>query len=181
MPYEYLLQSSNGSDFPFLSISTSRKHLGLLVMAMCNKLAAGLDMHPLDNLAFIRSLANNLKLVVIYYPLLSSLVHICNRPFSYSKKEPGSSVIFIHFIRSVRPSGVRASITSLLCTFKNSTKCIKMSFDSDSCSKWLKGKSFDSIPWVPEPNLGNEIDSQIQVIRLCTKRKSTFVLQIHSN
>ena len=30
-----------------------------------------------------------------------------NRPFSYSTKEPGSSVIFIH---KVRLSGVRASI-----------------------------------------------------------------------
>ena len=38
-------------------------------------------------------------------------IRTCNRPFSYSKKEPGSSVIFIHFMRSVRSSGVKASIT----------------------------------------------------------------------
>ena len=33
-----------------------------------------------------------------------------NRPFSYSTKESGSSDIFIHFIREVRSSGVRAPI-----------------------------------------------------------------------
>ena len=37
-----------------------------------------------------------------------------NRPFSYSPKEPGSSVIFIHFIQDVGLSGARASITIVL-------------------------------------------------------------------
>ena len=33
-----------------------------------------------------------------------------DRPFSYSAKETGSGVIFIHFIRDVRSNGVRTSI-----------------------------------------------------------------------
>ena len=34
-----------------------------------------------------------------------------NRPFSYSAKEPGSSVVLYTFIHEIRSSGVRASIT----------------------------------------------------------------------
>ena len=33
-----------------------------------------------------------------------------NRPFSYSRKEPGSSVILYIFIHEIRSNGVRASI-----------------------------------------------------------------------
>ena len=34
-----------------------------------------------------------------------------NRPFTYSAKEPGSSVIFLYiFIHEIRSSGVRASL-----------------------------------------------------------------------
>ena len=39
-----------------------------------------------------------------------AVVMFPNRPISYSTKEPGSSVIFIHFTHEVRSSGIRASI-----------------------------------------------------------------------
>ena len=56
-------------------------------------------------------------------------IHSANRPFSCSAKEPGSSVVFIHFY--VRLDQVALEPLSLLCTFENSTKFGKISFDSD--------------------------------------------------
>ena len=61
-----------------------------------------------------------------------------NRPFSYSKKEPGSSVIFYAFLYAAFDR-VALKLISLFCTFNNSKKCIKISFDSDSFSEELKG------------------------------------------
>ena len=60
---------------------------------------------------------DTIKLIYGMYGYICNLatsvlfVSLCNRPFSYSAKEPGSSVIFIHFIHEIRSSGVRASIT----------------------------------------------------------------------
>ena len=52
------------------------------------------------------------------------------RPFSYSTKEPGSSVIFIHFYtRGSIEWRVELEVLSLLRTFENSTKCSKVLFD----------------------------------------------------
>ena len=48
-----------------------------------------------------------------------------HRPFSYSAKEPGSSVISKHFIHKIR-SSVALELLSLLSTFENSTKCDKL-------------------------------------------------------
>ena len=56
-----------------------------------------------------------------------------NRPFSYSTKEPGSSDIFIHFIREVRLMALE--LRSQLCTFEISTKCNEISFDPHSFSE----------------------------------------------
>ena len=36
---------------------------------------------------------------------------LLHRPFSYSAKEPGSSIILYIFIHEIRSNGVRASIT----------------------------------------------------------------------
>ena len=46
-----------------------------------------------------------------------------HKPFTYSTKEPGSRVVFIHLYLKLQ---------SLFCTFVSSTKCSKMSFDFDS-------------------------------------------------
>ena len=55
---------------------------------------------------------------------------VSNRCFSYSTKEPGSSVIFIHEVRS---NGVRASGFYHNCALsKILRKCSKISFNSDS-------------------------------------------------
>ena len=54
-------------------------------------------------------------------------IEVYNRRFSYSTKEPGSSVIFIHFTHDVRSSGIE--LLSQWCSFENSTLCSKTSFD----------------------------------------------------
>ena len=61
-------------------------------------------------------------MIVRYHPVI--------RHFSYSTKEPGSDIIFIHFYTRSSIEGVSASIS--MCGFENSTKCSKISFDSDS-------------------------------------------------
>ena len=54
-----------------------------------------------------------------------------NRPFSYSTKEPGSSVIFYTFLYT-RFDRVALELLLPLCKFENSTECSKISFDFDS-------------------------------------------------
>ena len=60
-----------------------------------------------------------------------------NRPFSYSTKEPGSKVIFIHFIREVRESGVRASIT--IVDIRKFYKTLQNNIGFSSSSEEKKG------------------------------------------
>ena len=67
--------------------------------------------------------------------------HLSNRPFSYSTKEPGSSVIFIHFYTRGSIEW-RLGLVSVLCTFENPTICNGISFDPDSFLEWLKGLFF---------------------------------------
>ena len=61
-----------------------------------------------------------------------------NRPFSYSTKESGSGVIFIHFYTGGLIKW-RLELLSRLCKFENSIECSKISFDSDSLQNSLKG------------------------------------------
>ena len=62
-----------------------------------------------------------------------------NRPFSYSRREPGSSEILMCQVWS---SGVTASITirerRLLCIFENFSECKQISFDLGSFSELAK-------------------------------------------
>ena len=59
-------------------------------------------------------------------------------------------------------------LLSLLCTFENSTKCSKVSFDSDSFSEWLKGLlTFKVVLWKDQ----NEM-------RKKTRKKSISVLSL---
>ena len=55
---------------------------------------------------------------------------VTNRPLSYSREEPGSSVFYILCARFNR---VALGLLSLLCTFANSAECSKLSVDSNSC------------------------------------------------
>ena len=48
--------------------------------------------------------------------------------FSYSKRESGSSDVYLY----VRFDRVALELPSLLCTFENSAKCTRISFDSVS-------------------------------------------------
>ena len=57
----------------------------------------------------------------------------CNRPFTCSIKELGSSKISIHFIRKVPSSVIRGSIT--IVYIQNSLKYIEISCVSESFSE----------------------------------------------
>ena len=64
----------------------------------------------------------------LHTPLFQACVH---RPFSYSRKEPGSSDIFIQFLYA-RFDRVALELRSQLCTFENSTNCNEISLDPNS-------------------------------------------------
>ena len=67
----------------------------------------------------------------------NSLRKQINRRFSYSAKEPGSSVIYIYFYICLyaRFDQVALELLSLLCTFEKATKC-------RGVSPWLRVNAF---------------------------------------
>ena len=56
---------------------------------------------------------------------------VWNRPVSFSAKEHGSSVVFIHFLDAIF-NRIPLELLSPLCAFENSSKCINISFGSGS-------------------------------------------------
>ena len=63
-----------------------------------------------DDLKLTTSLVKFNKKYVAWMATTGRATFALIRPFSYSRKKPGSSVIFIYFMQDVRSSAVRPSI-----------------------------------------------------------------------
>ena len=80
---------------------------------------------------------------------LEILAVIGNRLFSYPPKETGLSDICMHF-DTKGSNEWRSSLYHCCSRSKSLRKCIKIPFDSDSCSKQLKGLLDESANRVDE-------------------------------